>query len=148
MIPHCIHIYTREKNHWASNIRAYPYKRASSLLSPITLASHPIPHIYSRLRYFPLPEVPFIYISPPTLYIRVFRPMNTPGNNKAYARARARNGRFLPKNAIESMDVVEVAKVCGWCLTNSTTQWRFGPSGCSKSKFIPPYCISTSIYIF
>jgi len=57
--------------------------------------------------------------------------MNTPAsnNNKGCPRARARNGRFLPKNATESMDVVEEAKVCGWCQTNETTQWRFGPSG-------------------
>jgi len=47
------------------------------------------------------------------------------------------------------MDVVEEAKVCGWCQTNETTQWRFGPSGCSKSKllYIFAYILHNFLFI-
>lgn len=46
-------------------------------------------------------------------------------------RARARNGRFLPKGTIVPQ-VEEEPKVCGWCSTTTTTQWRFGPQNCSR----------------
>lgn len=50
--------------------------------------------------------------------------------------ARGRDGRFLPKGTVpRDIDKQELPRICGWCNTTKTTQWRVGPTTGSARKW-------------
>ncbi len=54
------------------------------------------------------------------------------------SRPRGNDGRFVPKAAVEQCVEEQKRKVCGWCLTSDTSQWRVGPTDGSAGKLMQP----------
>lgn len=50
------------------------------------------------------------------------------GRKISRARPRGHDGRFVPKAAIEQCVEDHERKMCGWCHTMDTSQWRVGPT--------------------
>lgn len=52
-------------------------------------------------------------------------------------RPRGHDGRFVPKATVEQYVEEQERKVCGWCRTSDTSQWRVGPTDGSVGKSSP-----------
>lgn len=51
-------------------------------------------------------------------------------------RPRGDDGRFVPRAEDELPVDTRERKICGWCRTSSTSQWRVGPTHGSVGKFL------------
>ena len=66
------------------------------------------------------------------------------GRKISRARPRGHDGRFVPKAAIEQCVEDHERKMCGWCHTMDTSQWRVGPTDGSLGELRSlPLCALT-----
>ncbi len=65
-----------------------------------------------------------------------------PPRKPTRSRPRGHDGRFVPKATVEHCFEELERKVCGWCHTSDTSQWRVGPTDGSAGKLCTFYSCS------
>lgn len=126
------------------------YLEEPSVIHPSRMVSSSVSHMFPTLAppHSPMEHISQLCVQLPSLTIQRLQPARSSTHRVHRARPRGQDGRFISKD--HNISVVEEHdhKVCGWCGTSSTSQWRVGPPDASVGKFISSHWDCALLILF